>query len=457
MKHRPVLLPTVIVLFLCLVAADVSAGGYFLPIRGIRPLGRAGAVVVSGAGPNAIWYNPAALAELHGWHLLVDVAFGHLNSNVSRTPRQEPNGDILVYEAVENELPVDVIPSIIATGDFGVEELTVALGVLPPYGARYRYPVDGSQRYAAVDNSETLSATFELAAAVEITDWFRAGAGFQMIYYDLKFYTTASAYTGLFGRPEDEDLDILLSLHSVDPIILSGNFGLWFEPIDQLQLALMVQFPARVEDRDSQIEVRLPDHAFFDNAEVRGSSVAEGLDLPTMIRGGVRYLHDRGDVELSFTWEAWSVHESIEVSPDNVTIVGIPGIDEFVIGPMSIVQEWENTIAFSLGSDFHLIDDLLTLRGGLLYESSAVPEHRLSAFQIGSGKIAPTIGVSVEIPDTGLVIDAGFAHYFFFTRHISNSAVEQINPTFEEGAVIVGNGTYEAGVAIGGIGFEMTF
>ena len=440
-----------------LTASSAVASGFFLPMRGVRPMGRAGAVAASGAGPHALWYNPAALTHLEGTHLLIDGALVTLSSSFQRTPRLAPNGDLISYAEVTNEKAPDVIPSLVFASDFGLERFVFSAGVEAPYGGRYIYPEDGPQRYATIRNDEAANAVISIGAAVEITEWLSFGASFQNIFFDTKLVFVGSAYQGLFGQPEDSDLDILMSIHSVDPFTPSGNIGLWAKPLEELELALSFQLPSRIEDTDAKVEVRLPTNALFDNAELEGDRISGGFDLPGVLRAAVRYVQPRWDLEFNFVWEGWSVHDAIETTPREVALVGVFHIDRFVLGPLDLQQDYQNTIGVALGSDYEVIPDRLVVRAGLSFEQGAIPDERLSSFQPDGDKITPTIGLTWMIPSIGLQIDAGYAHFFFLDREINNSQVEQINPTFEDGTIVVGNGFYKASVDAFGLGVEVEF
>jgi len=156
-------------------------------------------------------------------------------------------------------------------------------------------------------------------------------------------------------------------------------------------------------------------------------------------------------------WEAWSATEAIRTTPEDIALVGLFHVDEFRLGPLTVPLEWQNTLAFNLGGSYEVVPDTLTLRAGVVYEQSAIPEERLSVFQIDLEKVAPTFGFSVEIPAAHLVVDFGYTHIFMATQTVSNSRVEQINPTFDEGAIVIGNGSYEASVDIIGLGIESVF
>ena len=70
--------PVAILAALATVAVDVApaaAGGMYLPIRGVRASGRAGAIIAGVDDVSALWINPAGLAKLGGASGLVDATF----------------------------------------------------------------------------------------------------------------------------------------------------------------------------------------------------------------------------------------------------------------------------------------------------------------------------------------------------------------------------------------------
>ncbi|MCA9564709.1 MAG: outer membrane protein transport protein [Myxococcales bacterium] len=434
------------------------AAGFFLPARGVVPQGRGGAPVVPGGGAHALHDNPAQLMVLDGTRILIEAGVVSLATEFERTPRQMPNGDLVRYPSVSNDHPLDVLPTLVVSSDLGIDRFVLALGLMPPWGARYSYPVDGPQRYASVENTATAGAGIDLGAAVEITDWLRLGATFEWIYFDSTITVVASGYVGPFGDPEDPDLDILMQAHSVDAFTPSGVLGAWVAPIPgTLEMAISFQLPYRIQDDDAELRVRLPSHPIFDDAVVNGDTVSGGFDLPWTLRTGIRWVHPRGDVELDFNLEGWSVHDAIETSPEDVSIEGVPAIDEFVVGPFEFENRWQNAMSLRIGSDFQVIEGLV-VRAGFLWEQSAVPEDRMSVFQIDLTKFMPSVGVSYRVDVlNGLEFNAAYGHYFMQSTTVSNSVVTQINPTFSDGALVVGNGYYAQSVDAFGLSVDLGF
>lgn len=444
------------VLCACTVAAEALAGGFWLPGRGVGPMGRAGSVVASVDDPNALWYNPANLTLVEGHELLIDAALISLSADYTRAPSTQRNGEENVYAEVRNEAAPLVDPQILFATDFGGTDFALGVGVYAPYAGTYRFPEFGPQRYALVDNSSSLILYQHLAFAWKPHPRFAFGAGIQNMTAIIDSTLQGSSYVGLWGEPEDRDLDMLININALDAITITGNFGLWTEPVDGLQIGASVQFPSEIDDPEGKLNVRLPNHYAFDNASVEGDTIAINAALPWIVRLGIGYgIEDVFDVEISGTYESWSVHDQISSAPRNVKVVGLPTVDELEVGPLPIDRNFKDVFGASIGGDYHAIPKLLAVRAGFMFETGAIPDETYSVFQLDSMKFAPTVGV--EVAYEGFTFAAAYTHIFQVDRNITNSEVRQVNATYEDGAVIVGNGSYSSSYDIFGVSFAYDF
>ena len=438
------------------LAAPVLAGGYYLPGRGVASTARGGAMTAYDEDLNSLWYNPANLSGLHGTHLLGDCALISLDSTFQRTPRRAENDEIIRYDPVSNQSKPLIDPQLILATDFGVEKITLALGVMGPYSARSYYPEDGAQRYSIVSNDGTLLVILELALGVEIFDNLRIGAGLQNWVAGMKSAFMASAYTGLFGRPEDADLDLLVQVETMSLFNLSGNIGIWWEIIKGLQVALAFQFPVEIEDKEARLTIRLPEHYAFDSAQVVGDTLTVSLKLPAILRAGIRFdYEDVFDIELDGAIEFWSVHDAVHSDPQDIKLVGIVQIGELSLGKMSIPANLKNSFSLSLGGEYHIIPKMLTLRLGYAFETGAAPDETYSLFMVDSNKHHIAFGARFRWEF--LTLDFSMAHIFQASRDIENSEIEQITPGYEDGALVVGNGTYDTSYNTIGLALSVSF
>src|SRR5690554_5573845 len=85
-----------------LPAAPAEAAGFYLPGRGVRPMGRADAFVASGEDNlNNLWYNPANLTLGDGLQLTMDAGLINLNTEFTRAPHIDENGEQITYGRVD--------------------------------------------------------------------------------------------------------------------------------------------------------------------------------------------------------------------------------------------------------------------------------------------------------------------------------------------------------------------
>ena len=435
------------------------AAGFSLPGRGVRPLGRAGAYVASGGGDlNSLWYNPANLAGMEELQLTVDAGLINLSFDFQRAPRTLDNGEVRTYEPVSNEAPPKISPQILIGGPLSKPYgLTWAFGAYAPYLSGHVFPENGPQRYTMVDNDASVLLYTHAALSWAPNDWVRVGAGLQNVWASFSVINVTSAYTGLYGDPEDEDLDILTRITLTSLFNPTANAGVWVKIAPILEGALSIQLPVQIRDDEAQIETRLPDNAFFANAEIQGDRIAGQMELPFMARVGLRLVpSEKFDYELSLVWENWSTLQGIDATPRNVTVEGVPGVGSIAIAPLSVPLGYQDTYSIRNGAEY-AISESLRARAGYTFESSAVPDETYSVFLAEGNKHLFALGGSWIGESWSL--DASLAYYLIPDRTITNSEVRQINPTDAEGenTLIVGNGDYAQTYVVGGVGLNKKF
>lgn len=443
---------------LFLFASDALGAGFYLPGHGVRPLGRAGAYVASGGqNLNSLWHNPANLAGLEGLQLTVDASMINLSFDFQRAPRTLENGEVVTFEEVSNEAPPKAIPQILIGGNFPfLPNTSWAFGVYAPYLAAHTFPEDGPQRYVLVDNDNSLAGFFHFALAHALGKNMRIGGGVQLVPASFKFVNVASGYTGLFGDPEDPDLDILSEITLSSAWNFSGNVGYWARLSPSVEAAISLQAPIIIRSDDAKMRVRLPSHPAFNDAELSGDTLAGSLKFPLVARAGLRYVQPTWDVELSLVYEGWSIFDKIEATPNEVAVVGVPGLGSIPVGPLSIPQNWQDTFSVRLGGDFEVSKDVL-MRAGYAFDSAAVPDSNYSVFLADGNKHLISLGTTLEFETWSL--DGGLGYYFIPDRSISDSQVRQINPTDEQNRLtsVTANGDYSQTYVAGGVGANFKF
>lgn len=445
-----------------LALPQANAGGFFIPGRGVRPMGRAGAYVASGEGNlNSLWYNPANLHGMEGLTFTGDLSLITSFVEHQRSPRVTDSGNRVTYPAVSNDIgphpdPQLLIGGPIGGGDDGEANFSWAAGLYAPYAGKFRFPEDGPQRYVVIDNSSSTLAYIHAALAWQPKDWLRVGLGFQNMPARFELVNVISGYSGLYGRPEDRDLDILSRVVVEDYFNPTGNLGIWANPVANLETAFSLQLPALIRDNNATLDVRMPSHPSFDNAELSNDTVAGELNFPLILRLAVRWSEPDWDVELAATMEGWSTFDEIQVEPNSIEVDGVPGVGAIPVGALSIPQNWQNTWSVRLGGHYDFTD-AFAMRAGYTFETGAIPDDYYSLFAPDPNKHVFGAGVSFDFGKLELDVSSGY--YALNNKRIADSNVTQINPidADDELATTVGNGSYRSSHFIVGAGVNYTF
>lgn len=433
---------------LILLPLPARAGGYFLPGRGVRALSRAGAFVVGVDDSTAAWYNPAQLAGQPGTRLQIDAAMIITRDTFDRYPIAEvPEG----FAPVSNSAPPAPGLSAGISSDFGLDGLVFGLAFYTPYGTWGRYPEDGAQRYSII-RSDNLAYVLQLSAAWQPFDGLRIGAGLSFFTIDISDTHAVSGFPGLFGMPEDHDLDGVIQLIAKDSMIPGGQVGLWMHlgawipALDGIELGLSFEPPLAV-DAEGHMLARLPSNIYYDDVTLDPAEppIAISFNLPWIVRSGLRYRYrDVFDVELDLVWEGWSCLDVIHVKAEQPTYYrDVPTIGDYLLKFSDLPRYYRDTYSVRLGGSARPLD-WLVLRTGFLWESGAPPDAYFTLNTPDSGKFGFAMGAGVQLG--AFEIDLGYMHFFFDKRDISNetSQARQTNPSNPEGTTIVGGGRYTA-------------
>jgi len=454
-------------------AKDAAAGGLFFSDRGVRPLGRGGAMVAGTDDIGAIWYNPAGLADA-GTSVLADFAWLHFSSEFTRQAQVTDAGGTvrtITSPTVSGTSPVLPIPTLGASLAFGAKkEFTAAFGVYAPYTAITSYPVtvDGSpaaSRYSLVSLDGSALVGTGLFLAYKPIEEIRIGAGLQAIAgsFASSVIFSANPADRLVGAPEDPKYDALSQLNAGPIFAPSATAGVTVVPEKHVRFGMSGQLPYLI-NAPGTIHVRLPSAVEFDNAHQDGDQVHVKFELPAIFRLGVEVRPiERLRVEATFVREFWTTHHSIDIVPDNVRLSGVTGFpNDFKVATISIPRNFDNANSYRLGGEFTVPFEgyRIDLRTGLSYDQSAIPPAYVSPLTIDSNKITVAFGGSLHIGEHWR-FDAVYAHIFAADQDVSPAiaAVPAVNP--DKGnptaTLAVNGGHYSARADVLGVGLNYRF
>jgi len=288
--------------------------------------------------------------------------------------------------------------------------------------------------------------------------------------------------------------DIAINLEMKDPTRFTWNAGLLYEPIEALAIGMSVQPPLNVEG-SGFLEGEFDDGHWMlpadENAEpgtqmglldesaktVRDDDVTVLLTMPWILRWGVAvHPNEKWELEGAAVWQRWSMTEETRVTDVNLSLKTAEnfknlGLEDIVISDDVVLPaDYVNAWSYRLGGHFRPIP-ALTLRGGLMYETSAIPTNTQSVSLVDGNKIAMGLGAGYQIKNRW-AFDLGMNRTWILQREITGSEVarqeiavnlaealgdlENFNPTLGPGQT-VGNGTFASQLLFVSAGLTFKF
>ena len=439
------------------LAAPALAGGMVLPVKGVRDVERAGALVAGSEDPDSLWLNPAGLAHLVGTRSFL-VGVTYLNQGVDYT-RVDSGGNEM--DTISNQYPGIGVPTLAVA--FGYQDKwVIAGGVTAPYSGLHRYDIDGAQRYSSVSLAESLSLLLTVGAAYQVSPQLRVGATIQNIISELKSRVILSGCPGqTVCAPEDPEFDADTRVEQLDLFSPTASFGVQYDvntPLPKLTLAAMVQLPSKVSG-EGTLTTKLPSSGFYEGAMVKGDKASLELTIPAMMRFGVeaRPLPELR-VEAALAIEFWSMHDDITITPKGVTIENVAGVGTYVVGPTVIPRNYKNSYAPAIGGEYE-INASARVGAGYSYETAAAPKGYVSVLTVDSSKHIVGLGGSYHRNSWVLGASLGFVKLSDVNVSLEEAKVPQLTPVRgqPDDPVMVNAGSYKSSYLLGGLRFAKQF
>ena len=173
----------------------------FLPFRGARATGRAGAFTAGVDDASALYYNPAGMADIDGWSFLID-GVARAAARRLRSRRLGRQSAAARRRLDERAAAADDRAHLQAAQIKGAW-LTLGFGVWVPYLGINSWPENGPQRYSNISINGSLLGVVELAASFRIKDWFWLGVGLQnmILHFHSRLMLSAPARSST-ARPK---------------------------------------------------------------------------------------------------------------------------------------------------------------------------------------------------------------------------------------------------------------
>lgn len=437
---------------------DARGAAFELPDHGSVALGRAGAFTAKADDLTAIYYNPGGLGRIKGTKFLFNSNLINCNATFQRTgldPNIYSNDYQRPFSPVSNEAGIFFNPFIAVSSDFGLKDFTFVVGGYGPHSyGNHRYPLNGAQRYSLVEN-DIMILFYTVAVAWQPSKRFGVGLSLQWAHMP-KFNVSMMISGSPAGEPENSTLDAFNTLRVSDPFAPTAILGVWFSPMEGLQIGLSGRPPIFL---DASGKLAFTPPSATPNIKLTSDNVRISLSLPAVARLGVRYVYkDIFDIELDIIGEFWSVIERVKVTTNTAidTGMGMVPLDQIVQ-----VKNMNDTISFRLGGDWNILKGKvpLTLRVGYLFETGAYPPETTNLEYLSSTRHGLTFGVSVRYK--AVEVSLAYAHIFQSTVTAAGGLVRMVtpllDPTDPNKDKVVGDGVYSSGYDVFSLGLIIHF
>lgn len=377
------------VIGLALVASSsVQAAGFALQEQSASGMGNAYAGAAATAeDASTIFFNPAGMTYIDGlqvvgaMHLIKPNAEFKNEGSVSGLARplgdEGPNAGDLAF--VPNFYLVKELSPMVRVG----------VGVSAPFGLKTEYDDKWAGRFQAI-KSEVKTININPSIAFKVNDQLSLGFGVSAMY-------------------AEAELTRLFNVVAAEPAvkIKGDDWGFGFNLGAIYQATADTRFGVAYR---SKVKQRLEGDAKFDAPLVFGKvDVTAGIDLPESFSASVfSKVNDKWDVMADVTWTRWSRFKELRIKFDS--------------GPTedAVTEEnWENTMRYSLGVNYHY-SDALKLRAGLAYDEEAIKDEFRTARIPGNDRKWVALGASYVASPTSK-FDIGYTHLFISDAKIDDN------------------------------------
>ena len=374
--------------WMVMAPGSVLGSGFALYEAGARSTALAGTVVARADDLSAIFYTPAGLVQLPGFQVMGGSTFIFPSTEI--VTRLGP-----VSTSNRSDSGVPIVPHFFASYQVA-DRLWLGLGLNSPFGLGVRYP-DSWPGNINVTKASIQTLNFNPTIAVKITDYLSAGAGLDIMYFNL-------------------DMNRVLPLPLLGPQSLNVeghtwglgfNLGLQLRPLDYLSIGISYR---------SQIRQQVDGVAHFQPSNGLDADASGSIILPDMIFTGimVRPLK-KLSLEAGFIWTHWSLFRNFDIRFKNI------------LGTLSEHKEWRDTWRGQVGVEYKALP-WLDLRAGYAYENEPMPD-KFADYLVPTTDRRHSFCFGPGFHWQGITLDLAYSLVYMPDRTVNNSQTAGVFPS----------------------------
>jgi long-chain fatty acid transport protein len=339
----------------------------------------------------------------------------------------------------------NLIQAVATGGLYGVWSVTpdfkIGFGADVPYGQRVSNPLDFVGRYQSLVSSIS-DEEFTISGAYKINEHWSIGGGPVLDFFSARL--TQALATPLSPLAGDAEADV----HGSD-VSAGFNLGVLYQVNPDLRFG--VDYRSRIQhDISGTQSVSVP-AAYTSGAlgplSAAGQSIAALLATQSSAAGTKITLPDSVTIggywqatpQLALlsdaSWTDWSLLQTINIVPTSP-----------LAASTSLVENWHNTYAISIGANYQLTKTLM-LQGGAGFDQSPVTDSNRTSRIPDSNRYELSVGAQYQILPN-LTLQVAYAHIFF-------ASAELVSAASTTSGVLVGK--YAVSADTGSIGVKYRF
>ncbi|MDF1587930.1 MAG: outer membrane protein transport protein [Gammaproteobacteria bacterium] len=379
------------------ISSTAYSAGFGLIEQSVTGLGRAfaGGGAVAGDA-STIFYNPAGLTNLQQAELDIGLNFLAPKIEFTDSGSTSPFGVPLTGGDDGDVANNAFLPNLYYSTPLN-DRVHLGIGVTAPFGLVTEYDDTWKGRFHAV-KSDLRTININPTIAFKATDKVSVGFGVNLQKIDLEL-TQMADLGALGGAAFSQKADGKVNIEA-DDWSWGYNLGLMLQATESTRLGLAYR---------SKVSHTLKGNGTLRTATgalAADENIMGKVDLPESLSLAVHHqFNTRWAVMGEATWTRWSRFKELTIISDGTVLNSTKP------------ENWNNVMRYSLGLDYQY-DDQWTLRTGVAYDQSPIPEQFRTARLPGEDRFWFSLGASYKYSDK-ITVDAGYMHVFVRTADIS--------------------------------------
>jgi long-chain fatty acid transport protein len=365
------------------LSSTALAGGFSVREQSAEGLGSAFAGIAGGTdGLSAMFWNPATISQHNAQGYVSEnnisaiIPYSRAKNGATTPPNPLLNPD-------SGNIGVDaIVPASYSV--YGLtDEITLGMAISAPFGLSTNSDVWTGSLHG--DKSDVFTMNFNPMVAYKPADWITVAAGVQGEYMKVKLSSQTPTGVTVFHAKADD-------------IAFGFTAGILLEPSDDLDIG---------------IGFRSSMNHGLDGSGVSGpvfpaaaGDVSARFKTPEMLTFGVKYqLDDQWKLMGGAEWANWSRFKRLAIQFDGTPVT------------LATTENWKDSWFFSAGAEYEL-NDKLTLRSGVAYEKSPVPDSTRTPRLPDNDRYWLSVGASYKVNDW-LTTNLAYSHVFMDNGNVA--------------------------------------